>query len=145
MEDRVADAATARGGTNEARPIRDGLFGEDADGAFLVGGRCGACGFVTLGARPICPHCLAEGAMGEEPIGRTGTLYTATVIHQAPAGFAAPFAVGYVDVEEGVRVFAHVETAPRPAIGGRVKLALAPLRTDADGGALVGPLYRAME
>lgn len=139
----MADAATTRDGVNAARPIRDGLFGEDAEGPYLVGGRCRACGFVTLGARPICPRCLAEDAMGEEPIGRAGTLYTATVIYQAPAGFAAPFAVGYVDVEEGVRVFAHVETAPRPAIGGRVRLTLAPLKADADGIPLVGPLYRA--
>lgn len=139
----MAKAANANTAASAERPIWDGLFGEDARGPYLVGGRCAACGFITLGARPICPACLAEGTMGDEPIGRTGTLYTATVIHQAPAGFAAPYAVGYVDLDDGVRVFAHIETKPRPAIGSPVRLTLAALKTDADGTPRRGPLYRA--
>ena len=44
------------------------------------------------GGGQICPGCLETDVMGEEPIGRRGTLYACTLIHQAPEGFEAPFA-----------------------------------------------------
>jgi uncharacterized OB-fold protein len=81
--------------------------------------------------------------MTEIPIGRTGRLYSSTVIHAAPPGFEAPYAVGYVDIEHGLRVFAHLETGvAAPAIGDEVELTVAPLRRDAAGGWLSGPQYR---
>ena len=125
------------------QPIWDDLYGEDADGPYLVGGRCAECGFVTLAVREICPGCLASGAMAEEPIGRRGTLYTSTVIHQAPEGFEAPFAVGYVDLDEGVRVFAHLDNTPESrAIGSTVELTIALLKNGTDDAQLSGPRYR---
>jgi uncharacterized OB-fold protein len=125
-----------------SRPIWEGLLGEDAEGPYLLGGRCEACGFVTLGLRDICPECWARGTMTMAPIGRKGSVYTCTVIHQVPQGYDAPFAVGYVDVERGVRVFAHLAQRPSaPKPGMTVKLTAAPLRRDKDGAALIGPLY----
>jgi len=125
-----------------SRPICEGLVGEDAEGPFLLGGRCKACGFVTLGVRDTCPECWARGSMTSLPIGRRGSVYTSTVVHQVPQGYDAPFAVGYVDIEDGVRVFAHVErvqAALKP--GTKVRLTVAPMRRDKDGASLVGPLY----
>ena len=126
------------------RPIWAGLMGEDADGAFLIGGSCAACGFTTLSVRNICPECWARGTMRETPIGRRGTLYTYTVIHQLPHGYEEPFAVGYVDLADGVRVFAHIEnTAQSLVIGADLELASMRLRKDDDGIWLSGPVYRA--
>ena len=128
------------------RPIWDGLMGLDDEGPHLVGGSCTACGFVTLGVREICPECWAGGAMEEVPIGRSGRLYTYTVIHQLPPGYDAPFAVGYVDLEDGIRVFAHIENRPEGlVVDRRLRLTLAPLRRNADGDWLNGPLYTAEE
>lgn len=143
MTDSVMDTAADQDhGDLVTRPIWDGLMGEDADGAYLIGGRCTACSFTTLGVRDICPDCWAGGTMAKIPIGRRGTLYTYTVIHQLPAGYDAPFAVGYVDLEDGVRVFAHIETAPDTLqIGAELELTAAPLRKDADGVWLSGPRY----
>lgn len=126
------------------RPIWDGLIGSDADGVYLIGGTCMACGFTTLGVREICPECWAHGMMAEAAIGRRATLYTFTVIHQLPPGYDAPFAVGYFDLAERVRVFAHVENdAESLLIGRELHLSAARLRTDDDGTSLVGPFYRA--
>lgn len=126
-----------------ARPIWTGLMGADEDGPYLVGGTCSACGFTTLGVRDICPECWAEHTMTETPIGRRGVLYTYTVIHQLPQGYDEPFAVGYVDLNNGVRVFAHIENAPASLqIGADLELTEATLRIDGDGAALSGPRYR---
>ncbi|MBM3599688.1 MAG: hypothetical protein FJX35_15870 [Alphaproteobacteria bacterium] len=123
-------------------PIWDGLYGSDADGPYIEGGRCAACGGMALGVREICPHCHAAQQMAPVKIGRRGTLYTATVIHQGPEGFAAPYRVGYVDVEGGVRVFAHIDNgSAKPALGQGVVLTIAKLRQRQDGTTLNGPLY----
>lgn len=125
-------------------PIWPGYTGEDAEGPFIRGGRCAACGGRALEPRPVCPHCLSDAGMAELPVGRRGVLYTATVVHQAPPGFAVPFRVGYVDVEDGIRVFAHIADGPgRPEIGDTVALSIRTLKTAADGTALVGPFYAA--
>ena len=128
--------------SNVARPICEGLLGQDNDGPFLLGGRCGACSFVTLGVRDTCPECWTRGSMTMVPIGRRGSVYTSTVVHQLPQGYDAPFAVAYVDVEDGVRVFAHVAHEPAAlGPGAKVRLTVAPMRSDKDGNALLGPLY----
>ena len=127
---------------NLARPLCEGLLGEDAEGPYLLGGFCEACGFVTLGVRDTCPECWARGKMSMVPIGRRGSVYTCTVVHQVPQGYDAPFAVGYIDVEKGVRVFAHLAQKPAsPKPGVKVKLTTATLRRDKEGSALIGPLY----
>src|SRR5215475_8362374 len=92
----------------KAQPICEGLFGNDEGGPYLIGGRCTSCDFVTLGVRDVCPMCWSRNVMRPMPIGRTGRVYTCTIIHQAPEGYAAPFAVGYIDLDDGVRVFAHL-------------------------------------
>ncbi len=125
--------------------IWPGLWGTNAEGPYLNGSRCKSCGHVTLEIRKICPSCWATGQMEAAPIGREGTLYTYTIIHQAPAGFAAPIAVGYVDLPEGVRVFAHLDPTPDTLrVAGKVALAIEPLKTAEDGTKLYGPRYRAV-
>ncbi len=126
------------------QPIWSGLLGHDELGDYLVGGQCSACGFTTLGLRDICPDCWQQGTMTEAAIGRHGTLYTYTVIHQLPQGYEEPFAVGYVDLDDGVRVFAHLDNTPASlTIGARLDLVSATLRHDETGAPMTGPRYHA--
>jgi uncharacterized OB-fold protein len=128
----------------ELPSIWQGLWGKNAEGPYLNGGRCKSCGHVTLEVRKICPSCWASDEMEATPIGREGTLYTYTIIHQAPAGFEAPIAVGYVDLPEGVRVFAHLDLTPETLrVAGKVALAIEPLKTSENGNKLYGPRYSA--
>jgi uncharacterized protein len=143
----VSAPATDTQGADLVRPlVWAGLVGEDREGPFLVGGQCTKCGFVTLGPRDLCPSCWTRNTMQPHPIGRTGTLYTYTVVHQLPPGYAEPFAAGYIDIEGGVRVFAHVENSSGGLrIGGPLRLALEPLRKDDKGAWLYGPRYHPIE
>lgn len=127
------------------RPAWPDMWGADAKGAYFIGSRCSKCRGLTLGRRELCPHCLASGTMQEERIGRRGTLYSATVVHQTPRGFSGPYRIGYVDVGEGVRVFAHIADGDAgPRIGGGVELAIGQVKTADDGGELTGPVYHAL-
>lgn len=136
---------TAATPTNEAEPtsaIWPGLCGTDERGPFLSGGQCRQCGYTTLEVRPICPSCWTPGSMHTTPIGRRGLLYTFTIVHQLPKGYVEPFAIGYVDLAEGVRVFAHIENkVDALRIGADLELTIAALKRDDRGASLHGPRY----
>jgi uncharacterized OB-fold protein len=123
-------------------PAWPGLWDRDAEGPYLVAGRCENCGGHALGLREFCPHCHVSGRLREARLGRTGRLYSATVIHQGPAGFKTPYRVGYVDIEGGIRVFAHVDHGARaPAIGDTVVLDVQARASDREGRSLSVPIY----
>jgi uncharacterized OB-fold protein len=126
----------------QAAPAWPGLWGRDAEGAYLVAGRCERCGGQALGMREFCPHCHARGTLREARLGRTGRLYSATVIHQGPSNFKAPYRVGYVDIEGGIRIFAHVaHDGDAPRIGDIVVLDVQARSTDPEGRPLTVPVY----
>ena len=125
---------------SEAPPIREGLIAEDDKGAYLIGGRCGSCGFVSLGLREACPECWQRDGLAAVPIGRRGRLYSRTVIYTVPSGFAAPLTVGYVDLDEGPRIFAQLADAPE--IDAPVELTIGIVKRDEDGTERLGPIYR---
>jgi len=129
---------------HEPKPAWQGLWGRDASGAYLIGGRCRKCNGYALGIREFCPHCSAQNTLQEDRIGRTGRLYSATVVHQGPSGFKAPYRVGYVDIEGGVRIFAHIENgAAGPKVGETVELNIDARMTDREGQPMTIPVYSA--
>lgn len=66
---------------------------------------CQDCGRQTFPPKPVCPHCWST-AVAWSPLSPRGTLYSWTRIHAAPAVFAAeaPYAVGIVDLDSGIRL-----------------------------------------
>ena len=114
----------------------------DAGLAHLRGSRCAVCGDIRFPARPICPNDLAE--CEHYPIRGTGVIYEVVLVQLAPAGFTAPYRAGYIDLDDGVRVFAHVaqaEDGREPASGDRVTLSIGVVRVE-DGVPVLGPIFR---
>jgi uncharacterized OB-fold protein len=107
----------------------------EADGAVrLLGSRCPSCGTVAFPPHPLCPNCGADSGQDQVTLSPVGTLYSFSEIHIAPKGFATPYAVGYVDLPEGVRVFGQIAArAADLAIGQQVAVTLGPVRTDPSG------------
>lgn len=90
-------------------------------GGRLRGSRCADCAVAVYPAGPACPRC--GGPAEPVVLSGTGTLWTWTVQRYAPksppyappaAGFT-PFAVGYVELPEGVRVLATLDIRPEDA------------------------------
>lgn len=73
----------------------------------LIGSRCAQCGMLVFPSVSICSGCLSEDSQ-PHAFGGEGTIYTYTVLHTAARGWEAPYVLGYVDLPEGVRVFAHL-------------------------------------
>ncbi|HVQ95367.1 MAG TPA: OB-fold domain-containing protein [Mycobacteriales bacterium] len=95
-------------------PGGPGRGGSSRRGA-LTGARCPACPVTTYPAQPYCPRCGTP--LRELALSPAGRLWTWTVQRHQPksppylppeAGFA-PFAVGYVELADGVRVAAVLD------------------------------------
>ena len=98
----------------------------------LHGSKCSRCGTVAFPPHGLCPACGAENGQERVELSPVGTLYTFSEVHIAPKGFATPYAVGYVDLPEGVRLFGQIEArAADLKLGQQVAVTLGPVRADA--------------
>jgi len=122
-------------------PIAEGLFAGALDSPRLRGSRCGACGETTFPAQNGCPSCTAQGCE-EVELSPRGTLWTYTVQRFPPpppytgeTDDFVPYAVGYIELPEGVRVEARLteSDASRLAIGMEMELAVEPFAVDDEG------------
>jgi len=100
--------------TQLAQEMRDALnlagdaVQRDAHGRVaLVATECNACSKRVFPPTDVCPECMAED-LSNLTLGPRGTLYSWSLVHAAPRGWTLPFVAAYVDMPEGVRVFAHV-------------------------------------
>lgn len=71
----------------------------------LTAGKCIKCGRIHLPPRPMCSTCFSQDFEWIEVPGK-GKLVTYTVIHIAPQQFLtiAPYAVGIIELENGLRI-----------------------------------------
>lgn len=75
-----------------------------AEGRFLST-RCDACHKLTFPPKSFCPHCWHQTVTWTD-VPKTGTVYSSTTVHIAPAIFAheAPYDVCIVDLDAGIRI-----------------------------------------
>lgn len=71
----------------------------------LMAAKCNECGSVSLPPKPMCTHCFSTNLRWIQLEG-AGKLISYTVINVAPEQFQslAPYAVGIVELENGVRL-----------------------------------------
>lgn len=115
-----------------------------SESAQLVGGRCAGCGKVFFPGFNTCPTCATRKSMAEVRLSRRGKLYSYSIIHVDTPGFKAPYAVGYVDLPEGPRVFGHVDgwqDGPIP-LDSPVDIYAGPIGKDRDGAELISIRFR---
>ena len=80
----------------------------------LMAGKCLRCGKIHLPPRPLCDNCFSqEFEWVEAP--EKGKLLTYTIIHIAPTQFQAlaPYAVGIIELENGLRIPGMIQGAPQ--------------------------------
>ena len=93
---------------HEIYPLDGAALRLSGDGApTLIATRCRDCETRVFPPVPVCPECMSEN-VDETSLSTNGSLYTWSVVHVAPRGWNTPYIAGYVDLPEGVRVFAHV-------------------------------------
>lgn len=123
-------------------PVVRDLFADTAGGPRLLGSRCAACGTPYFPRSPVCrnPTCDAP-RIEEAAFGPRGTLWSYAVQYYAPPAPVRydqpfePFAIGVVDLPEGLRVLGRLSTADleQIVIGMPVELVIERLCGGADG------------
>lgn len=130
-------------------PLREGLFvipcGPD-EHLYLLGSRCKGCGQVAFPSRAVCSGCFHE-EMEIIPLSTRGKIYTFTIIGYPPPGMIAPYAIGYVDLPEGVRVFSILTDWKEEdlKVGRPVELVLGKFRDDEEGNEIVTYKFRPVQ
>ncbi len=115
-----------------------------ADGALhLLGMRCPHCGAKAFPARSVCHACGRDDGMETVELVPTGTLYSFAEIHAAPKGFPTPYVIGFVDLDDGVRLLGQVEhRAAELGMDEKVQLVEGVIRTRGDGTKVVSYKFR---
>jgi uncharacterized OB-fold protein len=122
-------------------PVVDGLFDVQDGAPALVGAKCPECGTHYFPRRARCSNPACDGHEAQSVrLSARGTLYSYSVqAYRPPPLFGmepwAPYAIGLVDLPEGVRVMTMLTGAAPDEfrIGSPMELRLEPLRLDADG------------
>lgn len=112
-----------------------------SEGFRLLGMKCSACVRTFFPARAWCPMCFGDKVERVE-LSTKGKLYTYTICRMPLPHLPAPYAIGYVELPEGLRVFSllDVDVGARHdsplRIGMEMELTAGKLRTDTAGGEL---------
>lgn len=95
---------------------------DTSDEPVVTGVRCRSCGHPMATSRPVCAAC--GGPVAEAAFGPAGSVYASTVVRIAVGDRTPPYALAYVDLDDGPRVLAHVagEDAVAPPVASRVRL-----------------------
>lgn len=122
--------------------VIDGLFTETPDGPRLTGSRCATCRTPYFPSAPVChnPTCT-ESRIEDAMFGARGTLWSLAIQDYPPPPPAKydepyrPYAIGLVDLDDGLRVMGRLSTADPSSVepGVSVDLVLEPLYHEEDG------------
>lgn len=102
------------------RPVREGLLAgdlSDLGSLKLAGSRCRRCQEATLGASSLCPNCGSD-EVDAITFSDQGSVWTYTVVRYKPPGDYkgaepfVPFALGLIELPEGLRVVAPIGGDP---------------------------------
>ena len=103
----------------------------------LVGEECPHCSAKIFPPRDVCPECGGEAKEPYRFSGR-GSVYSYTVMNNAPAGFeeSLPYTIALVQLEEGPTVTAQLtDLGEQPVeIGMPVEMVTRRIRTEGDEG-----------
>ena len=88
--------------------------------AVVAGARCTACGHPTAFLRPRCPDC--RGPVEPADFGPEGSAWSSTVVRIPVAGREPPYALAYLDLDDGPRVLASLPGNRAVPVGTRLRL-----------------------
>jgi uncharacterized OB-fold protein len=125
----------------EQLPIREGAFVEGPEGPVLVGNKCVACGQIFFPKVHYCLSCFEEN-LEDLKLSRQGELYSYAVGHMPSMHFQPPYAIGYVNLPEGIRLFTPLKMQEdKPfKVGMTMELAIEPLWEE-NGKTIVGYVF----
>ncbi|HJX12901.1 MAG TPA: Zn-ribbon domain-containing OB-fold protein [Dehalococcoidales bacterium] len=130
-------------------PVQEGLFYQPqtpGEKPYLIGARCRECGYISFPRLEVCPRCVRPGTMEEAHLSGRGKIDMYSTCFAALPGFPAPSIQGYVNLEEGARIWGLI-TGVEPSdeavrMGMEVELVIEKLREDPEGNEIMSYKFR---
>ena len=88
-------------------PFREGLFKESDGKGVLLGAKCKQCGQIVFPKVEVCLNCLGQDLEPTE-LSQNGKLYSYTIVHMPSEHFTPPYAIGWIELPEGIRIFSQI-------------------------------------
>jgi uncharacterized OB-fold protein len=128
------------------KPFREGLFtipSSLSEKPHLIGSRCRNCQEVMFPSRPTCLNCFGKN-LEQVALSSRGRLFTFTINHQGAKEFSPPYASGYIDLPEGVRIYSLLTDWETKGlkIGAEMKLVIEKIKEDNEGNVVLGYKFR---
>jgi len=105
----------------------------------LEAGKCKNCSFIMFPPRLVCPRCQSR-VFNAVVLADAGKIVTYTIIRVPPHPFSdqAPYAVGIVELDDGVRVTGQIVDCSfeELKIGQRVKIEFRKVSQEGDAGVI---------
>jgi len=105
----------------------------------LEAAKCKNCGFIAFPPRQICPRCHSR-SFETIVLPEAGKVVTYTIIRVPPQPFSdqAPYAVGIVELDNGVRLTGQIVDCPFEdlKIGQRVKIEFRKIYQEGEAGVI---------
>lgn len=117
----MGDSGASRRAPRPADPRPELL---EAGGKLQIrGGRCSSCGLASTFVPPIC-SCGQADSVQPCGFGPGGSVFSSTMLEIPMPGRPPPTCLAYIDLDDGPRILARVETGdrPPPTPGDRVSL-----------------------
>ena len=89
---------------SEQIPLRKGMFKNGPNSTILLANKCTSCGQIYFPKAQICVNC-SHNNLEELELGGKGKIFSYTVVHMPSSHFNPPYAAGYIDLQEGLRLF----------------------------------------
>ena len=126
-------------------PCRDGLWTvppSPDDEPQLIGSKCSRCGEVVFPVNPVCVNCQNQ-EMSDIKLSRRGKIWSFTTVMLPPPQWykgPVPFDLGYVELQEGVRIWTRLLGAEAGTfkVGQEVELQIDVMQEDAEGNEILG-------
>ena len=88
-------------------PFKEGLIEEVSGRWELMGCRCKQCGKIIYPIKNVCLNCLNRD-MERSDLSRIGKLYSFTIVHMPSEHFQPPYAIGWIELPEGIKIFSQI-------------------------------------
>ena len=110
---------------------------KNLENQLLAGSFCNKCGKIYFPPKRVCPECMTIDEMETRTLSTYGKLYSFTVSYVGPEGFEPPYAYGWIDLPEGIRLFSPLTQCEpfeeRLRLGMTVEMVMQKITEDIDG------------
>ena len=115
-------------------PFKENILGEQEGKPRMLGTHCRKCGKVSFPFRQICVFCHSR-EVRKAYLSDRGKLHTFTICRVPVPNMNLPYAMGYIDLPEGVMIFSQLTQWNEKdlKIGLEMEMVQEKLKTDKDG------------